>query len=53
VQPLIRATACWNLGQYATYIVCDDDLLPAVLQALLPACLDHTKRVSRSLLGHP
>lgn len=49
MQPLIRVSACWTLGQYAQYIVSDDSLLPKILPVILPACLDHTKKV---LLHH-
>lgn len=49
-RPLIRVAACWTLGQYAQYIVSDDSLLPKILPVILPACLDHTKKVQEAAL---
>ena len=47
-QPLVRTTACWTLGTYASMIGSDDSLLPGIIRVLLPACLDHTKKVQRT-----
>jgi hypothetical protein len=49
-QPLVRMSSCWTLGQYANMIGSDDTLLPGVLAVILPACLDHTKKVQEAAL---
>lgn len=50
-QPLVRTIACWVQGQYAAWMVEQDDadaLLETTLESLLQRLGDHTKKVQEA-----
>lgn len=47
---MIRSTACWTIGRYANFFVSDEDLLQPVLDGILLACIDRTKKVQEAAI---